>query len=482
MNLQLLVVILLATASSLVSCNKNSSNMKELKIRVPFLFSKTIDPRNVFTVGDQMLSEHLFAFHSASNSSGSELKLFSDISILADQNLVRLKLVRNVMNSDGDKLSIEEICKTVKDSMSDTKHTKYSSLLEKITCNDPFVDIHLKSIPINFEYWIRSIDFAIQPKELTPVSMDHKHPTTGPYKLVSLKNDEVNLTANKYFPSELRSNDVSEVNIKSYKSSEFLDLIEGRDFDLAYIYGHMVDDNLIKALKKEKYKIQMFPNEWLLYFGCHDSLNIEERRYFAGIVDEVKNKVKNEFTVGQLAYSITPAGRGFGVSKKDYEKLNNPAKNGIVNKKFKIATLDEWANVPFIKKVLNELKSKVSVEIVLFTRANFPKVYDKKEADIYLSPMGLSAADPLGNFSFLIELNTLIHESLSVSQIQELYTFKGFDAFRNEIYEIETKILSNRSVIPIGHFPGVVAESDKVHRSEEYAWDWGIQAWTYKTN
>jgi hypothetical protein len=46
-----------------------------LKIRAffPFSFREKVDPRNIFSVGEQVMAEHLFSFHAKSSTQGYSL-------------------------------------------------------------------------------------------------------------------------------------------------------------------------------------------------------------------------------------------------------------------------------------------------------------------------------------------------------------------------------------------------------------------------
>ncbi|HXH74011.1 MAG TPA: hypothetical protein VNJ08_03550 [Bacteriovoracaceae bacterium] len=454
--------------------------MKTLNVYVPFVFSEKIDPRAVYTVGDQLVSEHIFAFHNSVSAKKAVQPLFSNIIIDKINNLLTIDFLREIFNSDGHLLDINEICSSIKSSFAGTQHTNYKSLVESIDCQNRKIKIKFSTIPINLEYWLRSTDFAIFDTKKLPLSKSSLQPTTGPYTLTYMDSLKVELTANKFFPKEFVSNEVEKVILKSYPASDIDSIFKKEDVDLAYLYGYSIRPELINELKGKNFKIQVFPNEWLMYLGFQKSVDLESRNLIASKIDTLRNSFKNKIVYGSTAYSTIPSDRAYGLTEAEYEKLKTPVKSGNLKNKLTISTLDEWAQIPLFSYILEELKKELNIELKLVSRKDMNKIYSQDEADFYLSPMGVSAADPLGNYSFFFMYDELFKKVLSEELLVSLYKEKDFHKFSLRIKDIEIQLLQERVIVPIGHFPGIVIESQKVIRDESKSWDWGIQAWTYK--
>ncbi|MGE3611030.1 MAG: hypothetical protein AB7I27_15675 [Bacteriovoracaceae bacterium] len=457
--------------------------MEALEVYVPFVFSNSVDPRAVFTVGDQLLSEHLFAFHFSATMNNSKNSLFSQIKIDRENGLVTFELKRKVFTSDGTELTPEKIFNSIKSSFSNTQHTKYSQLVESITRDANVINVKFRSIPINLEYWLRSIDFAIVDIDKLPINGSQLYTTTGPYSIVSLSSSQVELKRNKYFPSDFVSNMVESVIFKSYASRELKHLFSNvENFNLAYLYGYAVNQELIDSIKDKNLKIQIFPNEWMVYLGFQKNLSYDERSIIFNKIDSIKNKLINKLFYGTVSYSTVPSDRAYGLSQKEYE-ANKPvleSKASTISRKLILATLDEWADIPIFSYTISELEKEFSLEIKKFNRSEMFKIYHSDYADFYISPMGISPADPLGNYSFLYNNNALFSENISDESITELYKENEFKDFSKKVKDIELRILKKSILIPLGHFPGIIVESPALIRDESKSWDWGIQAWTYK--
>ena len=484
-----MMVILLAIASIFLIVNASktrteSSKMKDLKVYVPFVFSKQIDPRKVYTVGDQMISDHLYAFHYNATLEHKVLPVFSEIKIDYSTNRVELTKKRDLKDSSGKEISYLEVCESIKSSLQGTQHTNYSFLTESISCTESNIVIQMSKIPINFEYWFRSSDFSVFRLGDLPVLSDSYKPTTGPYKIKSLDSKKVILSRNHFYPAELVANEVENVILQGYSNSELPDLFSDEShIDLAYLYGYSLNDTLIKKIKSHNYKVQIFPNEWLVYLGFQKSVDKKIRNHIGFLIDSARKELEGNIVHGSLAYSVTPSDRPYGLSAKDYEanKLNQVEHEKGEFKRLRLSTLDEWSSVPLFAELIKILKDNYNIEFNAFPRSEMSKIYSEEYTDFYISPMGISSADPLGNFMFMHSNNKLFSQNISKDSISDAYSLNGIDDFNNKIKIIEKEILSNRVVIPIGHFPGVIIESHNMLRDDSKAWDWGIQAWTYKT-
>lgn len=480
-----MVLALLAVVSATLfqlQTRSHEHDVKELNVFVPFVFSREIDPRAVYTVGDQLISEHIFAYHYSASEKNSIIPLFSHVKIDREKNKVELHLRKKISDGEGKIITVSEICEAVKSSFSGTQHTSYSSLVQDISCIDDLITITMETIPVNLEYWLRSTDFAIYDITKLPVSASALHATTGPYNVSSLESKKVVLKRNENFPEELIANKVPEVIIRSYSSGNPQSLLLKDNLHLAYVYGYTLNESFVQELRKKNFELQVFPNEWLVYLSFQKRVNPDERIFIAKIIDDMRADFQKEIMFGNPAYSTTPMDRAYGLSKEEYEEHRPSTVLTKLDTKYVVATLDEWANIPLFKLVLENLSKQLNFEVKLYPREEMAKIYSPEGGDLFLSPVGISAADPLGNYSYMHTYFDLIKATIPENALIDLYKEKDFRNFSNRIKEIEKNLLKERAIIPLGHFPGVVVESPFVKRDETISWDWGIQAWTYKIN
>lgn len=476
----LVIVSLFWSLVNYIFSNKTEVSMQELKIYMPFVFSKKLDPRAVYTVGDQVIAEHIFGYHYSTSIQRNVTPLFSDIKIDKNEKTIKIHLLRDVVDSNGFKLSFSKICDSVKSSFAGTQHTQYSKLVKEVTCESNTIEIKMSAIPVNLEYWLRSADFAIANVEELPIMSELLRPTTGPYYLSKLDNKEVRLKLNKFFPKELRANSVEEVLLKSYPPKDIDKLFDTKyKFDLAYVYGYGISKEFVEKIKSNNYKVQIFPNEWLVYLGFHSNVQFSQRNIIASKIDSIRHSISEKIVYGASSYSTVPSDRAFGLTEEEYKRNKPQVMMTKIEKKLRLATLDEWAKIPLFSYIIDELIKEFNFDVILFPRGEMSKVYSNEYADFYLSPMGISASDPLGNYSFLSSFINLFKEVVTEETFVRLYQEKDFFSFAKKVKELEGNLLEQRILIPIGHFPGIIIESERVKRDESRAWDWGIQAWTY---
>ena len=101
-------------------------------------------------------------------------------------------------------------------------------------------------------------------------------------------------------------------------------------------------------------------------------------------------------------------------------------------------------------------------------------------ADIFLSVLGIPPSDPLGHLSFLMHEEAIFKDLLTEELITTLATETDPQKFNEGVKAVEKKIAQDRKMIPIGHFPGIVATAPHFERDPHLAWSWGIQSWTYR--
>ena len=223
------------------------------------------------------------------------------------------------------------------------------------------------------------------------------------------------------------------------------------------------------------------PSEWLIYLGMNPSVPFQLRDYIFHELMEEKEQLLQSAPLGQEAFGISPFDRSFGVKKDLFFKLLAEGQGSplpTIKKKLILATLDEWVTIPIFANTLNFFRTSrwsEFVEIKYFPRKEINKLWSP-EIDLSLTPLGIAQADPISSFFFLSELRDIIsqqdilHASIQATQ----------DEFDKALLELEERIIRQRRMFPIGHFPGVVIESPLLQRDEDLSWGWGIQAWTYK--
>ena len=108
------------------------------------------------------------------------------------------------------------------------------------------------------------------------------------------------------------------------------------------------------------------------------------------------------------------------------------------------------------------------------------KIYSN-EVDFYLSPLGISIADPVSNLSVFQNYDPIFSELLTDELIKKLYLKKDLSSLAQSIKKIEQEITKQRLAIPLFHFPGVVFESNLLESDEKLQWSWGIHTWTYRS-
>lgn len=477
----LVCVSTILTIKLFLSTQDEKLSMDKLNVYVPFIFSNEFDPRRTFTVGDQMVSEHIFAYHFSASLDKVVLPLFSNVSIDNKSNTITFNLTKEISDYAGKKFDPQEICGSLKSSLSGTQHTNYSSFIESINCTENQIQIKMSTIPVNIEYWLRSTDFAIFRQENLPLNNSSTEGTTGPYFIEKFDTKNVHLKRNIFFPKEFVSNNIDNVFLINYSLDDISQNLKKTPYnDIWYLYGYAVNDKHIQLFKDKKYKAQIFPNEWLLYFGFQDTLSLDERVFISATIDKWRAEIKPQITYGQLAYSTVPKDRAYGLNEQEYTQSVPRSKINKLRTTIKVATLDEWATTPIFQFLISKLRNDLDIELKIFSRDKLRNIFSKDEADMYFGPVGISLADPIGNYSFLQSFNDLFQKHISTEDISSLYSEKSFEIFSQKVKKIELEILKNRMLLPLGHFPGIIMESPLLMRDEEKSWDWGIQAWTYK--
>jgi hypothetical protein len=457
--------------------------MEKINSHVPFIFSKNINPRSVYTVGDQIIAEHLFSFHTYNNLKNDLSNLFSDIKIDHKNKILTYFLKKNVFQSDGKKITTDTICKSLKGSFLKTQHSKYKDLVDNIHCSNKKILVQFKEIPINLKEILATADFSIFDENKLPLSKDHNFPTTGPYSLDNLTSTRVDLKRNPHYPEDLISNKINNVSFMSYSSGKTQDFLKKADYKnqhLIYSYGYTLSKNDISLMENKNYRAQIFPTEWIIYLCFQPHVTPNNRAVIGDAIDNLRKDLDSMSGIGSPAYSIQPNDRNFGISQKEYNHIVKDLKTEKkLSKKLKVATLDEWYDIPLFKKTLNGLENNLEIEVKLYSRENMNKIYSD-EVDFYLGPLGISIADPVSNLSVFQNYDPIFSNLLTDDLIKNLYLKSNLSSLSKSVKDIEKEITRQRLAIPLFHFPGIVFESNLLESDENLQWSWGIHTWTYR--
>ena len=152
-----------------------------------------------------------------------------------------------------------------------------------------------------------------------------------------------------------------------------------------------------------------------------------------------------------------------------------------LNRPIKIGIYVEYESAPIFRFYRHALESALGdkVQFIIYDKPNLKRMVSA-EVDAYIRILGISPGDPLTHFAFVQEATPLIREALPRSRIEELSKIESIDEFNREVLALEHLILRERLMVPLAHFPGIVAYSKNFIRDENLAWSWGIQPWTYR--
>jgi hypothetical protein len=443
-----------------------------------------MDPRAIDSVGDQVLSEHLFGFHSRASTRDGFAPVLSKVEIARSDKTIRITLQYPLHRSDGTEVSSTDVCNSIRESFQGTSHVPYSSLLGSISCTDRTVSIQLTKIPVNIEFLFTLPDFSIYDKTTLPVTSAGHSPTTGPYVLVSSNSNEVILGRNRFYPPKLVANQIDRVSLRSYSSSDteqFVRKLEPTKDHFAYFFGHVLSEASKALLKEKGYRLNLYPSEWLIYLGFQPEVKIEDRKIVASYLDRIRAELLSIAPAGQLAYSIAPSERPWALDERGYKNLvgQSDTERLSLSRPLTLGTLDHWAEIPLFKAVLTKLSHRFpNLRLKIYPRAQGLNFYSS--CDLFLTPIGISPADPLSHLSFLKSFYRIYKDVLTDERLTGLATENDPRAFAENVKQVESEIATKRLMVPLAHFPGIVAESPLFEKDESLTWSWGIQPWTYR--
>lgn len=492
-EIRLLIVLVLAVVavcSVLFSISKEESpsGMKEIHINFPDRALFPLDPRKIYSIGDQVISEHIFGYHARTSEFGGFLPYLSNVSINTESKSISIRPLQEIRDSAGNKLSVEEICKSLANSFSGTAHANYPDVFRGYKCDELGAEILLNYIPINFKLLLTIPDFAIFNSSQLPITGDRPVHTTGPYYFDSkLSDDSIILKRNKFFPADLRANVVDTVIFRPYDPSPAKKTATDWNpaFDhLIYFMALYVGENYVSVLKEAGYKIKISPTEGILFLNFSERVSESKRNEIALLIDRIRQGIVDQGEYLSNAYSMQSPERGFGLSKESYLKIvkDLPTTDQPKHdKKLVLGASESFYTVPLIRSMLDYIASNMSdaVELRLYKRGELER-FDR-EVDINLEVVGLSQADPITHLFFLKNNYPLFRRVLTDEVLVEVARESDAVEFSRKVLAIEKQLASQRIYVPIAHYPGIVAESPLLESVPSLSWSWGTAAWTYRT-
>lgn len=453
-----------------------------LNIKVPFVISKAIDPTAVNSVGDQMLSEHLFAFHGRSTEQGGFEGVASSIEFNSD--FVALHPRKDLKYADGRPVTFEEICTALRNSLSGTRHAAYAKLLKGVECNTAINTVSLKFevVPVNLRNLFTLPDYSIYDSASLPVIAGSKS-STGPYYLATLNEAGADLLPNLNFPSDLVSNrwPVSISRFRGNDSPSVARTLKKEAVDAAYFYGHAVDKETLENVESQGYRVEVFPAEWLVYFSFSSATDIRTRKVFSRLIDEFKQGTEFRESLGEAAYSLSPGDRAYGLDSFSSDKASDEVAPEVL-KGLRVATLDSWQDMDIFRKLISFLKLRAPyLELDVIPTSEIGRLFSGEFA-IALTPLGMSPTDPLTHLNYLSKVNPLFAKIVSRDRLAKVATLIDEREFSESVKKIETEISEEHLIIPVGHFPGIVATMPEISINKKQNFGWGIQAWSFQRN
>ena len=479
LSVKVSLVVFVSTALIISYMTNQTSKREKLNFKVPFVFSNKIDPKNTFTVGDQLIAEHIYAFLANSSSTKGAIPLFSEIRI--DNNSIHLNIIHKPLSKDGKELNYLEICENIKKSINGTQHSNYKDLLKDIKCHDQTITLSFKKLPYNILELLMSTDFAITKMQ------NEQYIETGPYYIDYISNKMVSLKLNPNYPKHLRANEIKNVTFSSYDSGDtdqFLSQLltnNQDDIDAAYVYGHSLTQQDLDKIQKSDFRLNRSGIEWLIYLGFSNRIDLKIRHEISNIIDANRDRLQSSAPLGIQAYSIQPSNRHFGINEAEYKSIKENAKKVDSKKKsLKVSTLKEWSKTLLFQEIIKILEDNYQITLLIYERSEMSKIYDESQTDLYISPLGISQGDPLVNYMVFHRYFKSFEKILSKDVINDLSGSENLELLSNKSKEVEINILKERQIVPILHFPSIVLEKKDIGQNADLEWGWGIHAWTYQ--
>lgn len=464
----------------------HKKEIKTIRAYFPFLFSEKIDPRHVFSVGEQVQAEYLFAFHARTVLKSGFEGVFSDITFDEANHTVTIRVKYHSVEGDEHNVSFRAICEGLKSSLQGTRHAPYASILRDFRCDETQnrIEIVFTKIPLNLRFLFTIPDLCIfDPTEL-PLSIDNAGTSTGPYTMESVSNSAVQLKLNPNYPASLRSNNIERAELLNYsppKTHEFIQQMKPELHHSAYFYGHALEVTDLDLLKEKGYTVEIFPTEWFVFLTVKKQVNAPLKKALLQAMDKYRTEMASKASLGIPAYSISPSDSDFAISAAEYRDAVGPQHEVFDhNTKFTVTTTKSWAEIPFYMRTLNFLKQQFpNMQVQVLERKDGFRLF-AKETDVALALLGISPTDPLTHISFLESTLYGFNELTSKEQLSQLAIKTNAEEFNKGIKEMEVRANQTGLIVPIAHFPGVIAYRKDFVRDETKALGWGIQTWSFK--
>lgn len=467
----------------LIGCKKASPD--SIEAYVPFVFTGSVDPRSILTVGDQIVSEHVFAFHARESIKEGFQPVISRIDFSPDSGRIDVSPLHELKTSDGTPFGLKDMCRGVAESLGGTRHAPYAALVKAVDCleRERKVSVRLSAIPVNMRFLFTVPDFSIFDPAAIPLTPGRLAATTGPYSITAMTRETVELRRNPHYPASLVANTVPTVRLHSYPAAgtaALIDAMRPQSHHMVYLYGYAVSAGDLEKIKSGGYVVEAYPGEWLISVGFGKKVSPAVREAVAAVVDRDRNRWLADAPFGSEAYSVSPSDRPFGLSKDDYGAIPASVAGRDVRPlpTGQLVTHRSWHELPLFKKVCEALRKEfpgMSLRLV----DDFTQLYSG-ENDVFISPLGISHSDPLSHMAFLAQAIPGFDSAISRDDVAEASVLADSGRFNAAVRGFERRIRERRMLVPIGHFPGIVAHAASFERDENIAFSWGIQAWSYR--
>lgn len=461
--------------------------METLRAYFPFTYSEKLDPRSIFSVGEQVQSEYLFASHARTSLKSGFDSVISDVRFDHEKHVVTIAPRFPVHEANGTTVSMRAICDGVESSLQGTRHAPYASILKRVECDETARElrIHFSRIPLNLKFLFTIPDFSIFNPGKLPLHAGVGDTATGPYLLESASADLVKLRINENYPKALRSNSVPRAELVRYNPSETKAFVAAMDLDThhaAYFYGQALDEEDRATLGRKGYKVDTFPTEWFVYLIAKHKVPMKLRHALQAMVQRFQQGEKSKLSFGMPAYSISPSDRDFSLNEQEYVGAAGFAgMDTEYDEAFVVYTLESWAKIPIYAHLIEEIKKNFpKARIELLARGGGQKIFADDEVQVAISLLGISPSDPLTHFSFLETTLAGFSDIISKDEIASLSTYADGAEFNRKVKRVEMKSAQKGLIVPVAHYPGVVAYRSDLSRDEDRAFGWGIQTWSFR--
>lgn len=469
----------------------SQKQLRYLRIFVPFAFNHPIDPRRIRTVGDQVICEHVFGFHAHLTTVESGFQdLLSEIRFFPERSEVTLRPRYELRRADGTIYAFENFCRSLKESLRGTQHAPYGDILKEIICDQSghLVRAKFERIPINLRFLFTLPDFALSDPTDLPLTENTRLRTTGPYFVEQIKSGSVLLRRNPYYPRELISNTIESVEVNNYPASAARDMLSGAtpsSHHAIYIAGHSILSSDLEMLRVKGYKTNISPTEWVIHLSLKNSIPMNVRKEVSEFVEQFQKSEVFKSYLASLAYSISPLDRGYSISESEVKLLKNelfreqPEEDDLRKKrnlKLRFVSSLRLSGSPFVKGFISHFKERFPE----FEIATDPSGKPPYEGDVVLYSLGISPADPLNHFAYLANMLPGFQDVVSLKEIAEAAMIVDPEEFYKKVKGFEFRALRSGLVLPIAHFPGVVALRSDLSINDAQSFGWGIQAWSLK--